>query len=143
MQPAITLQALRRLGGAVPFRSSRPSSKWGYPFWLPGLTFHRSRPPSASAEFRALVLQRKPLYSGHAFSNGIQFLRRYSAPCLPLLRATPAGAAPVFSLFGRWPFHSKRHQLSFRKRCAASVALRFLAVRARRQAGVSRFGFWV
>jgi len=44
-----------------------------------------------------------------------------------------------------WPLalRSKRKQLSFFKRCAASVALCFFAVRARRQAGASRFGFRV
>ena len=35
---------LRRLGGAVLFRSSRPSSSYGYPFWLLALTFRSSRP---------------------------------------------------------------------------------------------------
>ncbi|WP_292981796.1 hypothetical protein, partial [Nitrosomonas sp.] len=69
-----------------------------------------------------LVPHRKPLYLRHAFSNGTQFLRRYAAPCVPLLRASPAFAAPVFSIFGRWPLRSKRNQLSFCKRCAASVA---------------------
>ena len=42
--PAIILQALRRLGGAVLFRSLRPSSIWGFPFWLLGLTGQSSRP---------------------------------------------------------------------------------------------------
>jgi hypothetical protein len=79
----------------------------------------------------------------YAFSTGIQFLRRYSAPCLPFLWATPVGAAPVFSHFGLQRLHSKRHQLSFRKHCAASVAHCFFTVRARRQNWVSRFGFWV
>ena len=55
-QAAIILQAFRCLGGAVLFRSSRPSSSWGFPFWPPGLTFHRSRPATPSAEFRALVV---------------------------------------------------------------------------------------
>ena len=35
---------LCRLGGAVPFRSSRPSPNHGYPFWLLVLTFRSSRP---------------------------------------------------------------------------------------------------
>ena len=35
---------LCRLGGAVLFRSSRPSSSYGYPFWLLALTFRSSRP---------------------------------------------------------------------------------------------------
>lgn len=41
---AIILQALRRLRGAVLFRSLRPSSIWGFPFWLLGLTVQSSRP---------------------------------------------------------------------------------------------------
>ncbi|WP_240919304.1 DUF1010 domain-containing protein [Acidovorax sp. HDW3] len=45
----------------------------------------------------------KPLYSAHAFSNGIQFLRRYSAPCWPFLRASPAGSLPISSLLGPGP----------------------------------------
>ena len=35
---------LRRFGGAVLFRSSRPSPSSGYPFWLLALTFRSSRP---------------------------------------------------------------------------------------------------
>ena len=42
--PAIILQALRRLRGAVLFRGLRPSSSWGFPFWLLGLTVQSSRP---------------------------------------------------------------------------------------------------
>ena len=38
------LQALRCLRGAVLFRSLRPSSSWGFPFWLLGLTVQSSRP---------------------------------------------------------------------------------------------------
>ena len=42
--PAIILQALRRFRGAVLFRSLRPSSSWGFPCWLLGLTVQSSRP---------------------------------------------------------------------------------------------------
>ena len=42
--PAIIFQALRRLRGVVLFRSLRPSSSWGFPFWLLGLTVQSSRP---------------------------------------------------------------------------------------------------
>ena len=38
------LQAVRRLRGAMLFRGSRPSSSWGFPFWLLGLTVQSSRP---------------------------------------------------------------------------------------------------
>ena len=36
--------ALRRLRGALLFRSLRPSSIWDFPFWLLGLTVQSSRP---------------------------------------------------------------------------------------------------
>ena len=42
--PAIIFQAVRRLRGAVLFRGLRPSSIWGFPFWLLGLTGQSSRP---------------------------------------------------------------------------------------------------
>ena len=42
--PAIILQALRRLRGAVLFRGLRSSSSWGFPFWRLGLTVQSSRP---------------------------------------------------------------------------------------------------
>jgi len=48
------LQAVRRFRGALLIRSSRPSSSWGFPFWCPGLTFRRSRPPTAASELKAL-----------------------------------------------------------------------------------------
>ncbi len=83
------------------------------------------------------------LYLRNGLSNGIEFLRRFSALGLSFLRASPAGAAPVFSFFGRWPLRSKREQLSFFMCCVASVAQCFFSVRARRQVGVTRFGVWV
>ena len=42
--PAIILQAVRRLRGALLFRGLRPSSIWGFPFWLLVLTVQSSRP---------------------------------------------------------------------------------------------------
>ena len=41
---AIIFQAVRRLRGALLFRSLRPSSSWGFPFWRLGLTVQSSRP---------------------------------------------------------------------------------------------------
>ena len=38
------LQAVRRLGGTLLFRGLRPSSIWGFPFWLLWLTGQSSRP---------------------------------------------------------------------------------------------------
>ena len=43
-QFSIFLSALRRLGGTMFFHSLRPSSIWGFPFWLLGLTGQSSRP---------------------------------------------------------------------------------------------------
>ena len=42
--PAIIFQAVRRLRGALLFRGLRPSSIWGFPFWLLWLTGQSSRP---------------------------------------------------------------------------------------------------
>ena len=42
--PAIIFQAVCRLRGALLFRGLRPSSIWGFPFWLLGLTGQSSRP---------------------------------------------------------------------------------------------------
>ena len=42
--PAIIFQAVRRLRGALLFRGLRPSSSWGFPCWLLGLTVQSSRP---------------------------------------------------------------------------------------------------
>ena len=42
--PAIIFQAVRRLRGTLLFRGLRPSSIWGFPFWLLGLTGQSSRP---------------------------------------------------------------------------------------------------
>jgi hypothetical protein len=42
--PAIIFQAVGRLRSALLFRGLRPSSSWGFPFWLLGLTGQSSRP---------------------------------------------------------------------------------------------------
>ena len=51
------------------------------------------------------------------------------------LRKSCKPTLPVSRLSGIQRLHSKRHQLSFCKHCAASVAPCFFAVCARRQAG--------
>ena len=43
-QVLVFFPALRRLRGTLLFRSLRPSSSWGFPFWLLGLTVQSSRP---------------------------------------------------------------------------------------------------
>ena len=83
------------------------------------------------------------LYFTHAFTNGNQFLKRCAALGLPFLWASPAGFSSFSSLFSLQHLRSKRKQLLFLQCCAASVAQRFFAVRARRQIQVIRFGFWL
>jgi hypothetical protein len=83
------------------------------------------------------------LYFTHAFTNGNQFLKRCAALGLPFLWASPAGFSSFSSLFSLQHLRSKRKQLLFLQCCAASVALRFFAVRARRQVRVTRVGFWL
>ena len=41
---SVFLQAVRRLRGTLLFRGLRPSSIWGFPFWLLWLTGQSSRP---------------------------------------------------------------------------------------------------
>jgi hypothetical protein len=43
---------------------------------------------------------RKPIYFAHAYSNGIQFLKRCAALGLSFLWASPAGIASFSSFFG-------------------------------------------
>ena len=51
---AIILAAQRRFRGAVLSRGQRPSSSQGASFRPSGLTFRRSRPPTAAADCRAV-----------------------------------------------------------------------------------------
>ena len=95
-----------------------------------------------AAYFRSLV----PSYSAlcrPAFTPAVRQSQRFLLWGFAVCRASPLGGVPVSSLFGLQPLCSKRYQLSFCKHCAASVAPCFFAVCARRQAGVSRAGFWV
>ena len=120
---AIILQALCRLGGAALFRSSRPSSSWGFPFWRLGLTVRRSRPPTAAAELRALVPS--PALCAQ--------------PPVPALRPVPKAFKP----FGPPALVQQGHQLSFLQRCAAFVAQRFFVGRALLQGKAFPFGLRV
>ena len=67
--PAIIFAALRRFLGAVLFLGPRPSSRLGAPFWPSGLTVRRSRPPTASAELRALAPPKTNLFSPCLFKR--------------------------------------------------------------------------
>ena len=61
----------------------------------------------------ALVPLKNPFIQAHAYSNGIQFLKRCAALGFPFLWASPVGLVSVYGLFGLWPLCSKRKQLLF------------------------------
>ena len=140
--PAILLAALRRFRGPALFHGPRTSSRLGAPFWPSGLTLRSSGPAFCGPLTLAVSTTENRFIQAHAFSNGIQFLKRCSALGLSFLWASPSGIASFSSLFGFQPLRSKRKQLSFLQCCAASVAPCFFAARARRQIQVTRFGFW-
>ena len=87
---AIILQALRRFGGAVLFRGLRPSSSWGFPFWLPGLTVQSSR-PAFGGRLTFVVRATTPMFT---FKTAMLFwLVAASVPLLTSLvyfRASPS-----------------------------------------------------
>ena len=123
--PAIILQALRRLRGAVLFRSLRPSSSWGFPCWLLGLTVQSSRPAFGGRLTFGVSPFIFPLYAG-----------RYLFQRFACLKGFP-------SLFGLQRLPAKRHQLSFLQRCSAFVAQRFFLGCARLQVWAPPFGLRV
>jgi hypothetical protein len=96
--PAIILAALRRFRGAALFPGPRPSSRQGAPFWPSGLTVRRSRPPTAAAELRALVLS----YSSLCRPTFIPALRLYPRFLLWVFGALPGFAC--VRLVGFRPF---------------------------------------
>ena len=112
-QAAIFFAVLRRLGGAVLFRSSCPSPNSGYPFWLLALTFRSSRPAFCGRLTSPVSPLIFPLYAG-----------RYLFQRFACLKGFP-------SLFGLQRLPAKRHQLSFLQCCAASVAQRFFVGRSK------------
>ena len=141
--PAIILQALRRLGGAVLFRGLRPSASWGFPFWLLGLTVQSSRPVFGGRLTFGVSPFIFRFYAGQHLFQRLAFLRAFSFGFLALCWASPACTAQVSCLFGLQRLHSKRHQLSFLPRCAASVAQRFFMGRVRLQGWAPPFGLRV
>ena len=141
--PAIILAALRHFRGPAVFLGLRTSSRLGAPFWPSGLTLRSSGLAFSQPLTLAVSPSILPLYAGPHLFQRFAFLKRFSAGVLALRLASPVCTAQVSSLFGLQRLRSKRNQLSFCKHCAASVAPCFFAVCARRQAGVSRAGFWV
>ena len=111
--PAIILQALRRLRGAVLFRSLRPSSIQKFLFWLLWLTGQSSRPAFGGRLSFFVSLRKTCFIQPHALFTGIYFLKRCAALGLSFLWASPVGITLVFGLFGLWPLCSKRKQLLF------------------------------
>ena len=82
-------------------------------------------------------------YAGQHLFQRLAFLRAFSFGFLALCWASPACTAQVSCLFGLQRLHSKRHQLSFLQRCAASVAQRFFMGRVRLQGWAPPFGLRV
>ena len=133
----LRLQSLRQF--QVFFASSaRQSSASSYrvgsalhsrPIPSPGLTLRSSGPAKGGPLTFTVSLRKTCFIQPHALFTGIYFLKRLFVGFCVSRRASPFAAAPVFSFFCQ--------------QCAASVAPCFFAVCARRQAGVSRAGFWV
>ena len=93
------LQALRCLGGAALFHSSRPSPNSCYPFWLLALTFRSSRPAYGGRLTSPVSLRKTRFIQPHVLFTGIYLLKRLFVGFWVSRRALPLGAAPVFSFF--------------------------------------------
>ena len=141
--PAIFIAALRRFRGAALFRGPRPSSSQGVPFWPSGLTLRSSGPAFCGPLTLAVSPFIFRFYAGQHLFQRLAFLRAFSFGFLALCWASPACTAQVSCLFGLQRLHSKRHQLSFLQRCAASVAQRFFMGRVRLQGWAPPFGLRV
>ena len=113
------------------------------PFWPSVLTLRSS----GLAFSQPLILAVSPFifrfYAGQHLFQRLAFLRAFSFGFLALCWASPACTAQVSCLFGLQRLHSKRHQLSFLQRCAASVAQRFFMGRVRLQGWAPPFGLRV
>ena len=140
---AIILAALRRFRGPALFRGLRPCPSPGASFWPSGLTLRSSGPAVCGPLTLAVSPFIFPLYAGqHLFQRSAN-LKGFSFGVLALRRASPVCTAQVSSLFGLQRLCSKRHQLSFLQRCAASVAQRFFMGRVRLQGWAPPFGLRV
>ena len=98
--PAIILQALRRLRGAVLFRGLRPSSIQWFLFWLLGLTVQSSRPAFGGRLTFGVSPADTPIYAGRYSFQRFAFLKSFSFGVWVLRRASRAFAASGCSLFG-------------------------------------------
>ena len=97
--PAIILAALRRFRGAALFRGPRPSSSQGVPFWPSGLTRRSSRPAYGGRLTLGVSLRKTRFIKPHVLFTGVYLLKRLFVGFWVSRRASPFGAAPVFSFF--------------------------------------------
>ena len=74
--PAIILQAVRCLRGAVLFRGFCPSSIWGFPFWLLALTFRSSRPAYGGRLTSPVSPLEHRFIQAHGLFTGIHLRKR-------------------------------------------------------------------
>ena len=97
--PAIILAVLRRFRGPVLFRGLRPCPRQGAPFWPSGLTLRSSGPAFCGPLTLAVSLRKTRFIQPHVLFTGVYFLKRLFVGFLVSRRASPFGAAPVFSFF--------------------------------------------
>ena len=97
--PAIILAALRRSRGPALFRGLRPGPSPGAPFWPSGLTRRSSRPAYGGRLTLAVSLRKTRNIEAHVLFTGVYLLKRLFVGFLVSCRASPFGAAPVFSFF--------------------------------------------
>ena len=97
--PAIILAALRRFRGPALFLGLRTSSRMGAPFWPPGLTLRSSGPAFCGPLTLAVSLRKTRFIQSHVLFTGVYLLKRLFVGFWISRRASPFGAAPVFSFF--------------------------------------------
>ena len=141
--PAIILAVLHRFRGPALFRGLRLSSRQGVPFWPSGLTLRSSGPAFCGPLTLAVSPFIFRFMQAYIHSSASPLSKVSPLGFLALCRASPAFAWSVSGLLGLWRLCSKRNQLSFLQRCAASVAQRFFVGCALLQGWALPFGFRV
>ena len=81
------------------FRGLRPSSSWGFPFWLLGLTLRSSGPAFCGPLTLAVSLRKTRFIQPHVLFTGVYLLKRLFVGFGVSRRASPFGTAPVLSFF--------------------------------------------
>ena len=97
--PAILLAVLRRFRGPAVFLGLRTSSRLGAPFWPSGLTLRSSGLAFSQPLTLAVNLRKTRFIYSHVLFTGVYLLKRLFVGFLVSCRASPFGAAPVFSFF--------------------------------------------